>query len=272
MSSGSSSSNNSWTLVDVPQDPLEAEREATKARLVESGIRIACAGFAGLCVGFSYSNKAAGAKIFQRSVAATGKKQRPPGAMPRLKAVQPANETNYPFMWGGSFVVFMAILETCRFWSPTSLALQGYQRSLLEDEEGNDNLLEAEWSQFALDFPGGPESLATIGDCTLGGSVAGLAVGFSKQRPPPSSSSTSPLQLPSSITKMGRRSLVLSGLGSGIALGMLAGVSIAGLRVAEAMAMEEVAKEEAVKSQEEMIEREAGEQRLKQKYEEKKDE
>lgn len=269
-----------WTSVKVPEEPFEETEEGMdSARFMEALVRVTAAGFAGALVGLSRQNAAAGAKLFQRSVLHNsnnaakqigGKRKLPPTAAKSLRSTQ--SETNLPLQWAASFGAFVSILETSRFWSPSTIAINHYY-----DENNDDtNLAEEKLSvgyddastqkqqqqpttDKTQDAPLSLESrdslsvvvlsvseqqrksLATIMDYTLGGAVAGLAGGSTKTRPPPTSSSTSQLQLPSAILKSGRKSILLSGIGTGVILGFFAGVCQAGLEIAEDYAQAEVA-------------------------------
>lgn len=245
-----------WTSFDIPEESQASQQQSDQddALWMESVMRVTCAGFCGALVGMSRQNQSSASKIFQRAVVSGGKK-RPPRALPKLKTVQQSSqETNLPLQWAFSFMAFVSILETSRFWSPTTLLMNLYQQpSLIEQENsGNEEQLQPlqlNPPEYTQQFPGGPKSLATIVDCTLGGTVAGLAGGMAKQRPPPTSSSTSPLQLPSSILKSGRRSLVVTGIGTGMALGLFAGTFQAGLDVMEHYAMLEKSRQEELEAE-----------------------
>ncbi|CAB9503309.1 expressed unknown protein [Seminavis robusta] len=226
------SNNNNWA--DVVDLQKKNDDDKYYDQIIYSVVKITFAGFAGALVGLSRQNQHAGAKIFQRAVV-KGKMTRAP---PKLKTVAPQGEdANIPFMWATSFIVFVSILETSRFWSPTTMMMDLYQHNINYDQQqeqpqqqqaesvsDNSNL-----SSLSLSSHHNQKYLATISDYTLGGSVAGLAGAMSKRQPLTGSSSTSRLELPSAILKTGRRSILLSGVGTGIALGFFAGVCQAGL-------------------------------------------
>ena len=276
-----------WTTVDVPQQPVEETDEGVaSARFMEAVVRVTAAGFAGALVGLSHQKRAAGAKIFQRSVlhnnGNAAKRKLPPTA-PKLRSAQ--SETNLPLQWATSFGAFVSILETSHFWSPSTLAMNLYYDEHLEDTSGlgdlngDDNDSSTQQQQPKTQDPSAmtttttestqtfllPEqyrqSVTTICDYTLGGAVAGMAGGMSKRRPPPTSSSTSQLQLPSSILKSGRRSILLSGIGTGVILGFIAGVCQAGLDVAEDYVRAEGIRQEEEFELQKQIRREQSEQK-----------
>lgn len=238
-----------WTTFNIANDTSQQRDSSDNVALwMESLMRVTCAGFCGALVGMSRQNQSSASKIFQRAVVSGGKK-RPPRAVPRLKTVQIRDETNIPLQWAFSFMAFVSILETSRFWSPTTLIINLQQQKYAEGEGIGDAAEIQPERGFQQHLPGGQKSLATILDYTLGGTVAGLAGGMAKQRPPPSSSSTSPLQLPSSVLKSGRRSLIMTGVGTGLALGLIAGIFQAGLDVMESYAREEEARQQEQEEQ-----------------------
>jgi hypothetical protein len=237
-----------WTTFDILEDDSKSQQSTQPTEYplwMESVVRVTCAGFCGALVGMSRQNQQS-SKIFQRAVVASGKK-RPPRALPKLKTVQQSTEeTNLPLQWSFSFMAFVSILETSRFWSPTTLLMNHWQNSSLEEQDDNTPTIPPEWMESV---PDDPKSLATIVDCTIGGTVAGLAGGMAKQRPPPASSSTSQLKLPSEILKSGRRSLIWTGIGTGMALGLLAGSVQAGLDIMESYAVLEESRQEELQAQ-----------------------
>lgn len=199
---------------------------------------------------------------------------------PKLRSAQ--EDTNFPIQWAASFGAFVAILETSHFWSPSTIAMNIYaidQDNLivvdeLSEEKGSASRKEEFTTEHASQQPMdavlsdsttntttttitniptleteklfGPyrQPLATIMDYTLGGAVAGLAGGLSKRRPTPTSSSTSSLELPAAILKTSRRSIIMSGIGTGVILGFIAGICQAGFDIAEDYARAELARQE----------------------------
>ena len=295
-----------WTSVDIPQHQQDsngnkmADDGMAYDSLMESVVRITAAGFAGAMVGLSYQKRAAGSKIFQRSLLyPTSRNSAPtkaddranctstsstrikkhvarklPSTAPALRSAPSGGsglpgDTNLPLQWAMSFGAFVSILETSRFWSPSTFAIKhlynddvgagnrpdGNERSdkdiasatsretvygarsnnevTQETQRDVTSTAALETRTLLLLSERQQHSVATILDYTLGGAVAGMAGGISKRRPPPASSSTSQLQLPFSIVKGGRRSLLLWGIGTGVMLGFFAGVCQAGLEVAE---------------------------------------
>ena len=231
--------NLNWTDIEIPDSELYQDENDMTSRFLESVARVTFAGFAGALVGLSHQNKiaATGAKIYQRSVVrtnttATKSKMTSPTSASASAATPPhmmrmkqrgSEDTNLPLMWATSFMAFVSILETSRLLSPTTSIVNIMSRlQNLNDEtsEKDDNLLaEEEVIPPPMEVPW----FATLADYTIGGTVAGLA-GSASKRAPPASSSTSKLQLPSAILQGGRRSILMSGLGTGLALGFLAGM------------------------------------------------
>ena len=123
-----------WAEVDIPEDTND-DAQSSRDQLFESFVRVTAAGFAGALVGLSRQNQSAGATIFKRAVVASGKQKRPPRAVPKLKTVQQAEGgPNIPLMWASSFMAFISILETSRFWSPATITMNIYQTSLHLEE------------------------------------------------------------------------------------------------------------------------------------------
>lgn len=284
-----------WTSVDIPQHQQDSGNNMANDgvdydRFMESVVRITAAGFAGAMIGLSYQKRAAGSKFFQRSILhPNSRKSAPtiavarananstsvarinkhvarksPSTAPTLRSAPSGGsglpvDTNLPLQWAMSFGAFVSILETSRFWSPSTLAMKHLydddvgdrggdtSTSLRETVAGAKNDEEVtqepqletatatalETRTLLLLSERQQHSVAIIFDYTLGGVVAGMAGDMSKRRQPPGSSSTTQLQLPSSIANRGRRSLLLSGIGTGVMLGFIAGACQAGLEVAE---------------------------------------
>lgn len=248
-----------WTSVDIPEEYFDNDNNdeiKPFTMFLESVIKITFAGFSGALVGLSYQRGLTGSKIFQRSIlqhkqqtTSTTKAlltksksnisipRRPP---PLAALHNPGSYTqNLPAMWAGSFMIFVTILETSRVLSPTTKILQ----ALLQDEQqkedreeetttmssssssslenNKDDVSSVSWWQQPQQQL---SSITTILDFTLGGTVAGLAGSMAKRSPPISSSTNTPLQLPTSIISSGRRSLIISGIGTGMVLGCFAGL------------------------------------------------
>jgi hypothetical protein len=235
----------SWYDDEVQKEQRSTNDDYDKA--IQSVVRVTFAGFCGALVGMSRQHTMAGAKIFQRSVA-TGKPLT--RAPPKLKTIQtPEDQINIPWMWAASFMVFVSILETSRFWSPTGMALKLYHQDVADTDHDPHQTQTSQQQQQQQQQPWNYQQyVVTVSDFTLGGAVAGWAGAMSK-RQPLKSSSTSRLELPQAILKTGRKSILLSGIGTGIALGFMLGVCQASLDLAEEYVAIEEGQDEPVQEE-----------------------
>ena len=238
---------NEWTPAESspPNDPSFSAQEGDDAKddlpwlgisdqFMEAMVRVTFAGFAGALVGLSHQKRVQATKIFQRSVSSKAAGNRAPPMPPKIRSTQA--EENLPVKWAVSFAAFVAILETSRFWSVSSTLIHLMEdlQNANNDDENDDTTRTTADMDLQQDAWYKHATATTIMDYTLGGAVAGLAAGMAKKGPATasSSSSTSKLQMPSAIIKSGRLAL-LSQIGTGVILGVLAGACQAGLDTAE---------------------------------------
>jgi len=191
-------------------------------RLLESATRITLASFGGGAVGLA---------LERRQQQTQGTKR------PRIS---PTRGNQLAKTWAASCMFFALILESSRLASPTSTLLELTKCNVEEETDFKE--------QMQL------KALTTIGDYSIGGTVAGLAGAMARRTPPNSSKSSDfKLKLPETMLKLGRRPLIVWGLGTGLSLGLLAGVLQAGIDVGN-LYLEKEQQEEELRRQKEEVE------------------
>ena len=167
--------------------------------LLESVVRVTLAGFGAALVGLASERR-------QHQSSQTKRLVGPP------RRVASFQQQNLPLVWAFSGMLFVTMLETCRLASPTTALYQAF----LEEESNNSKDDAKETLPTNRYFH---TAVVSLGDYALGGSVAGIAGALGSRG-----------RASASLTGVRPPSMAW-GLGTGLALGCLAGSLQAGIGV-----------------------------------------
>lgn len=193
----------------------------------ESSVRVTLAGFAGSLIGLakerqqhqqypphqsSFDTITPEQEHKQRRshTASHGRPRRPP-----LIPIKTAS-TNLPIMWSISCMMFVVVLESCRWASPTGLLWQKLEMSSAVPSNGEkENLGATDFSHTVA-----RQACTSLCDYAIGGAAAGLAGAVGQRK-----------KYPSSLPPMSSLPSIRSGLATGLGLGLLAGIVQAAIDV-----------------------------------------
>ena len=234
--------------------------------VAEAAVRITVAGFAGSLIGlakerlyqtqpqlnetpFTTSSTSVTSKVLvyeapTTSSPVTASKQISKG-LPRRPPRLPirattSGSTNLPIVWSISCMLFTIILESCRLSSPTNSMLQIVDSEINRTSSSDDN--DRAITTPRIDFQNKIQrtAIVSLGDYTLGGTIAGLAGVVGQRR------QIAQFPIASRLPSLG------FGLATGFTLGIIAGTFQAAIDVVDLYLKEEERQANERRKQEEL--------------------
>ena len=159
--------NDSTEHADINTDNRRRPQVVDLETVMESIVRISFAGLGGSILGLGQKRRVESMRVLTGS-AATAAARRKRSPMPSSQVM------NLPWTMAVSCMAFVAIVETSRLTSPSSMILQGYYSSYSynsDDDKASSSVSSISTTNKAM---------TTVGDFTIGGAVAGLAGSIGK--------------------------------------------------------------------------------------------
>lgn len=191
---------------DINTDSRRPQQGVDLETVMESIVRISFAGLGGSILGLGQKRRVESMRVLTGS-AATAAARRKRSPMPSSQVM------NLPWTMAVSCSAFVAIIETSRLTSPSSMILQGYYSSYSYDSD--DDKASSSISSSTTN-----KAMITVGDFTIGGATAGLAGSIGK------TSQKRLLPVANSVFRGSKRFFgLLPGITLGIAFGSLQALS-----------------------------------------------
>ena len=199
-----------------PEDEVETKSPSTIEQLMESIVRVTLAGFAASTIGLAHERRGGGDGAVSSPI--TKLKTRPQSRhrVPPTRLMQ--SQKNLPLTWALSSMLFVSVLESCRFASPTTILYDTVMPYFKGDESLDSAAAHKNEESASFDYQ--KTALIAFGDYAIGGSIAGLAGAWGSRR----------RQIPG-VVRPPSAAWLGWGLGTGLLLGCVAGIFQAGVEV-----------------------------------------